>query len=379
MLSRSEAQRQKGDELRMRAAGIDPTKIDEQWLGEVMSRRQKKEAKVDEDVEKEKRLAAELPMEKSEVVSKKPEGRLTWLHKALVLAAKGRIPVPQIYNIIQSSKFTSGVSSKVGLKMKGLVSANLHLFKKEQQKSLQSGRLMDFSKDGSSGSEEEKKKSKKRKHSDSYSASSHSRHSRSRSRSSSRRSDSRKKKKKRKKEKDKEKEKEKEKDRSRSHDDRSHEKKDKEREKEKERDRDSDDAVKKKKKDKTKDKKEEKAAKEEKAHKEKNKEEKSKKDKSHKEDKVKEKTGKEDRKASKAAKEAAAKLAAAEEELAKAREEEEQEEDEPQEVPEAAVSSYNFQDASQLDERFPPSAQAAGAMGSVKMKLSGWKPACLRM
>lgn len=377
MLSRSEAQRQKGDELRMRAAGIDPTKIDEQWLGEVMSRRQKKEAKVDEDVEKEKRLAAELPMEKSEVVSKKPEGRLTWLHKALVLAAKGRIPVPQIYNIIQSSKFTSGVSSKVGLKMKGLVSANLHLFKKEQQKSLQSGRLMDFSKDGSSGSEEEKKKSKKRKHSDSYSASSHSRHSRSRSRSSSRRSDSRKKKKKRKKEKDKEKEKEK--DRSRSHDDRSHEKKDKEREKEKERDRDSDDAVKKKKKDKTKDKKEEKAAKEEKAHKEKNKEEKSKKDKSHKEDKVKEKTGKEDRKASKAAKEAAAKLAAAEEELAKAREEEEQEEDEPQEVPEAAVSSYNFQDASQLDERFPPSAQAAGAMGSVKMKLSGWKPACLRM
>eukprot|EP00435_Cladocopium_sp_Y103_P038849 s3739_g10.t1 len=61
---------------------------------------------------------------------------------------------------------------------------------------------------------------------------------------------------------------------------------------------------------------------------------------------VKEKPGKEERKASKAAKEAAAKLAAAEEELAKAREEEEQEEaeDEPQDVPEAAVSSYNFQE-----------------------------------
>ncbi|CAK9049348.1 Uncharacterized protein SCF082_LOCUS27355 [Durusdinium trenchii] len=99
MLSRSEAQRQKGDELRMRAAGIDPTKIDEQWLGEVMSKRQKKEVKVDEEMEKLKRLAAELPMEKSEVVSKKPEHRLTWLHKALVLAAKGRIPAPQIYGI----------------------------------------------------------------------------------------------------------------------------------------------------------------------------------------------------------------------------------------------------------------------------------------
>lgn len=363
MLSRSEAQRQKGDELRMRAAGIDPTKIDEQWLGEVMSRRQKKEAKVDEDVEKEKKLAAELPMEKSEVVAKKPEGRLTWLHKALVLAAKGRIAVPQIYSIIQSSKFTSGVSNKVGLKMKGLVLANLHLFKKEQQKSLQNGRLMDFSKDGGSGSEE-KKKSKKRKHSESYSGSSRSR-SRS-SRSSSERS--RKKKKKRKKEK--------EKDRSRSHDDRSHDEK---REKEKEREKESEDGAKKKKKDKAaKEKKEEKAAKEEKAHKEK-KEEKSKKEKSHKEEKVKEKPGKDEKK-SKAAREAAAKLAQAEEELAKAAAEEEQEEaeEEPEEL-DAAMSSTSFQEASQLDARFPPQAAPAGAMGTVKMKLSGWKPACLRM
>lgn len=365
MLSRSEAQRQKGDELRMRAAGIDPTKIDEQWLGEVMSRRQKKEAKVDEDVEKEKKLAAELPMEKSEVVAKKPEGRLTWLHKALVLAAKGRIAVPQIYSIIQSSKFTSGVSNKVGLKMKGLVLANLHLFKKEQQKSLQNGRLMDFSKDGGSGSEE-KKKSKKRKQSESYSGSSRSRSSRSERRSSSV-SRSRKKKKKRKKEK--------EKDRSRSHDDRSHDEK---RAKEKEREKESEDGVKKKKKDKAaKEKKEEKAAKEEKAHKEK-KEEKSKKDKSHKEEKVKEKPGKDEKK-SKAAREAAAKLAQAEEELAKAAEEEQEEaEEEPEEL-DVAMSSTSFQEASQLDARFPPQAAPAGAMGTVKMKLSGWKPACLRM
>ena len=35
-----------------------------------------------EEIEKEKRLAAELPMEKSDVVGKKPEGRLKWLHKA---------------------------------------------------------------------------------------------------------------------------------------------------------------------------------------------------------------------------------------------------------------------------------------------------------
>ncbi|CAE6969556.1 unnamed protein product [Symbiodinium sp. CCMP2592] len=161
MLSRSEAQRQKGDELRMRAAGIDPTKVDEQWAGEVMSRRQKKEAKVDEEQEREKKEASELPMEKSEVVGKKPDGRLKWLHKALVLASKGRIPAPAIYDIVQSSKFTQGVGSKVGMQMKGLVLANLHLFKKEQQKSLQNGRLMDFS--GAGGSESRSPSPKKRK------------------------------------------------------------------------------------------------------------------------------------------------------------------------------------------------------------------------
>ncbi|CAE7647702.1 unnamed protein product [Symbiodinium sp. CCMP2456] len=161
MLSRSEAQRQKGDELRMRAAGIDPTKVDEQWAGEVMSRRQKKEAKVDEEQEREKKEASDLPMEKSEVVGKKPDGRLKWLHKALVLASKGRIPAPAIYDIVQSSKFTQGVGSKVGMQMKGLVLANLHLFKKEQQKSLQNGRLMDFS--GAGGSESRSPSPKKRK------------------------------------------------------------------------------------------------------------------------------------------------------------------------------------------------------------------------
>ncbi|CAE7039552.1 unnamed protein product [Symbiodinium natans] len=161
MLSRSEAQRQKGDELRMRAAGIDPTKVDEQWAGEVMSRRQKKEAKVDEEQEREKKEAADLPMEKSEVVGKRPDGRLKWLHKALVLASKGRIAAPAIYDIVQSSKFTAGVGSKVGMQMKGLVLANLHLFKKEQQKSLQNGRLMDFS--GSGGSASRSPSPKKRK------------------------------------------------------------------------------------------------------------------------------------------------------------------------------------------------------------------------
>ncbi|CAE7544352.1 Hydin [Symbiodinium pilosum] len=188
MISRSEAQRQKGDELRMRAAGIDPTKVDEQWAGEVMSRRHKKEVKVDEVQEKEKKEAADLAMDKREVVHKRPEGRLKWLHKALVLASKGRVSMPTIYDIVKSSQFTSGMNSKVGLQIKGMVLANLHLFKKEQQKSLQHSRLMSFSEDGSgpkggSDSEESKRKRKRRRSSyssDDYSRSRSSSYSRSR-------------------------------------------------------------------------------------------------------------------------------------------------------------------------------------------------------
>eukprot|EP00439_Symbiodinium_sp_Y106_P017790 s4929_g2.t1 len=278
MISRSEAQRQKGDELRMRAAGIDPTKVDEQWAGEVMSRRHKKEVKVDEAQEKEKKEAADLAMDKREVVHKRPEGRLKWLHKALVLASKGRVSMPTIYDIVKSSQFTSGMNSKVGLQIKGMVLANLHLFKKEQQKTLQNSRLMSFSEDGSvptgnSDSEESKRKRKRRRSSyssDDYSRSRSSSYSRNRKKKKSKKEhdeDSRPKAKE--KEKDKEKAKEKDKERAKDKEKEKHEKKAKkqkgksdedpdgdrakEKHKEKEKTKDEDSGKKKSKKDKSKD------------------------------------------------------------------------------------------------------------------------------
>lgn len=232
MISRSEAQRQKGDELRMRAAGIDPTKVDEQWAGEVMSRRHKKEVKVDEVQEKEKKEAADLAMDKREVVHKRPEGRLKWLHKALVLASKGRVSMPTIYDIVKSSQFTSGMNSKVGLQIKGMVLANLHLFKKEQQKTLQHSRLMSFSEDGSvptgnSDSEESKRKRKRRRSSyssDDYSRSRSSSYSRNRKKKKSKKEhDEDSKPKAKEKEKEKEKAKDKEKDRAKDREKEKHE------------------------------------------------------------------------------------------------------------------------------------------------------------
>ncbi|CAE7894248.1 unnamed protein product [Symbiodinium sp. KB8] len=199
-----------------------------------MSRRHKKEVKVDEVQEKEKKEAADLAMDKREVVHKRPEGRLKWLHKvlALVLASKGRVSMPTIYDIVKSSQFTSGMNSKVGLQIKGMVLANLHLFKKEQQKTLQHSRLMSFSEDGSvptgnSDSEESKRKRKRRRSSyssDDYSRSRSSSYSRNRKKKKSKKEhDEDSKPKAKEKEKEKEKAKDKEKDRAKDREKEKHE------------------------------------------------------------------------------------------------------------------------------------------------------------
>eukprot|EP00933_Yihiella_yeosuensis_P040559 TRINITY_DN3488_c1_g1_i12.p1 TRINITY_DN3488_c1_g1~~TRINITY_DN3488_c1_g1_i12.p1 ORF type:complete len:370 (-),score=106.62 TRINITY_DN3488_c1_g1_i12:266-1375(-) len=167
VISMSESQRQKGDELRMRAAGIDPTKIDEQWSGEVMSRRVRREARVDEEAEQNKRDAREVPTELRDVLHEiKPEKRARWLHKALTFCAKGSIKIDHIYEVVRDKKFVQGVNGKVGFQCKQLVMANSHLFNSKQQKFLQSDscKLSQFTKEDAeeAGGEKAEKKSKKK-------------------------------------------------------------------------------------------------------------------------------------------------------------------------------------------------------------------------
>lgn len=137
MISKSEAERRRGDEMRMRKAGIDPTKTEDQWSGVVTSRRQHRAARTDVEADKERAEAEALPIDLSTVLAKKPDSRLKWLQKGLVLAAKSRVSFKAIYDIVMSSKFGVGISANVGKEMKAMLIANLHLFNVRQQKALQ--------------------------------------------------------------------------------------------------------------------------------------------------------------------------------------------------------------------------------------------------
>jgi len=147
MISKSESERRKGDEVRMRRQGLDPSKgVEMQWEGAVVSRRQHKVSRVDKEAEKDREEAEALPMDPLVLIAKPPQGRMKWMHKAMVLASKSRthIKIGDIYEIIMQDKFISGVPRGVGAQMKALLFANFHLFSSKQQRSIKSSRLASF-------------------------------------------------------------------------------------------------------------------------------------------------------------------------------------------------------------------------------------------
>lgn len=141
MISKSEADRRKGDEMRMRKQGIDPSKGEDlAWGGAVVSRRQHRQTRVEKENEKEREEAEALPMDAGQIVAKRPENRLKWLQRALMLASKGRgrVQIGAVYDIVTQSRFVAGVSKGVGSQMRVILMANLHLFSTKQQRALQS-------------------------------------------------------------------------------------------------------------------------------------------------------------------------------------------------------------------------------------------------
>jgi len=137
MISKSEAERRRGDELRMRKQGLDPNR-DDNWGGAVISRRQHRQTRVEKEDEKEREEAESLPLDLKDIALKRPENRLKWLQRALLLAGKKRVQLAAIYDIVQHKKFVDGISHGVGKQMRTLLLANLHLFSQKQQRALQS-------------------------------------------------------------------------------------------------------------------------------------------------------------------------------------------------------------------------------------------------
>lgn len=109
------------------------------WEGAVMSRRRRRDHKhVDQDTERDRKEAAAFSTDRDEVLAKRPDSRLKWLYKALVLAGKQQLKLGLVHEIVTHEKFTSDVGGKVGSQMKAMLLANSHFFSPKQQRSLQS-------------------------------------------------------------------------------------------------------------------------------------------------------------------------------------------------------------------------------------------------
>lgn len=103
-----------------------------------MSRRRHRSARIDKDTERDREEAAAFVTEREEVLGKRPDSRVKWLQKALILAGKQQLKPGIVYDIVTHKEFVSGVSDKTGAIMKAMLLANLHLFSQKQQKTLQS-------------------------------------------------------------------------------------------------------------------------------------------------------------------------------------------------------------------------------------------------
>merc|ERR1740121_1505158 len=101
--------------------------------GEIVARRKPRVRRTEE----EKKPGDEVSTDREDVLTMEPEDRLDWLHQALLCAGRGKVKVAVVYGIIEDARFADGAGSNVGGKIKAALLANLHLFKKEQQKLIQ--------------------------------------------------------------------------------------------------------------------------------------------------------------------------------------------------------------------------------------------------
>eukprot|EP00490_Sorites_sp_Unknown_P010244 CAMPEP_0114644672 /NCGR_PEP_ID=MMETSP0191-20121206/4100_1 /TAXON_ID=126664 /ORGANISM="Sorites sp." /LENGTH=240 /DNA_ID=CAMNT_0001857165 /DNA_START=52 /DNA_END=770 /DNA_ORIENTATION=+ len=94
--------------------------------------------KKDEREEREKEEAAEFEMKLENILQKRPDKRLKWLQKGMILVGRKTIKANAFFDLIMDKIFISDVPPEIGTKMKASVLANLHLFSSKQQKALQS-------------------------------------------------------------------------------------------------------------------------------------------------------------------------------------------------------------------------------------------------
>eukprot|EP00439_Symbiodinium_sp_Y106_P027340 s5490_g3.t1 len=105
----------------------------------VFSKRQSPPRKrKDEREERDKEEAAEFEMKLANIVAKRPDKRLKWLQKGMLLIGRKMLKASDFYELVMDKAFISDAPAEVGARMKASILANLHLFSSKQQKALQS-------------------------------------------------------------------------------------------------------------------------------------------------------------------------------------------------------------------------------------------------
>eukprot|EP00931_Biecheleriopsis_adriatica_P038160 TRINITY_DN21887_c0_g1_i1.p1 TRINITY_DN21887_c0_g1~~TRINITY_DN21887_c0_g1_i1.p1 ORF type:complete len:259 (+),score=57.94 TRINITY_DN21887_c0_g1_i1:156-932(+) len=119
----------------------------------------------DDKDEKDKKQASEFVMNVDELTKLRPEKRLKWLQKAMLMVGMKTIKADDFFQVVMDAAFVSEVPPAVGKAMKAQIHANLHLFSTKHQKAFKSESCQ-FNNFKSSGKEPKEPKDKSTKEKD---------------------------------------------------------------------------------------------------------------------------------------------------------------------------------------------------------------------
>jgi len=85
-----------------------------------------------------KEFSDEVVVDLKTATSLKPEARPRWLSKACKMVTEGKAAASELYDIISSRKFASGLPERVGQKLTEILSESLDLFSDKQRRYLKS-------------------------------------------------------------------------------------------------------------------------------------------------------------------------------------------------------------------------------------------------
>lgn len=114
-------------------SGEDANPMNRRLPAEVVTRRRREPPKKVEE-----KVADEVQVDLRTALWLKPDARPKWLSKACKMAEEGRASCTDIYNIISTRKFITGLPSKIARKLRAVAHENLNLFSEKQQRHLRS-------------------------------------------------------------------------------------------------------------------------------------------------------------------------------------------------------------------------------------------------